>query len=375
MESGLGQMSIMKIKAINDLHRHTQPLQLELSATIARVLQSGWFVLGPEVAAFEHEFASYCGTTHCVSLANGTDALELALRALGIGPGKTVLTVANGGMYSSVGIMATGALPIYADVSNDSLLVNVTEVERMLAAQRIDAVIVTHLYGLLAGIEGVVRLAHALGIPVVEDCAQAHGAQRGGRKAGAFGDIACFSFYPTKNLGALGDGGAIVTSRQDLADRVKQFRQYGWSSKYSVALAGGRNSRLDEMQAAILRVKLPLLDQWNERRRDIASRYSRGISNPKVVTQGIHGSEYVAHLYIVRTTERDELKQHLMASGIPCDVHYPVPDYAQSAYCDLFPHKHLPVTERACAEVLTLPCFPEMTDAEVDTVIGCVNAW
>jgi dTDP-4-amino-4,6-dideoxygalactose transaminase len=356
----------LALKSINDLHRHTQPIQTQLNAAVTRVLQSGWFVLGPEVTAFEQEFAAYCGTAHCVSLANGTDALELALRALDIGPGKTVLTVANAGMYSSVGILATGATPLYADVSPDTLLLDVAEVKRLLDQQRVDAIIVTHLYGLLADIEDIVKLAQARGIPVVEDCAQAHGAARLGKKAGSFGDIACFSFYPTKNLGALGDGGAIATSRKDLADRVKQFRQYGWGSKYSVTLAGGRNSRLDEMQAAILRVKLPLLDQWNTRRRDIATRYS---------AQKVHGAEYVAHLYVVRCTERDKLRQHLAAAGIPSDVHYPIPDYAQAAYRHQFANTRLAVTEQACAEVLTLPCFPEMTDAEVDAIIACVNAW
>lgn len=363
------------LKAINDLRRHTQPLQTQLNAAVARVIESGWFVLGPEVTAFEQEFADYCGITHCVSLANGTDALELALRALDIGTGKTVLTVANAGMYSSVGILTTGAKPIYADINADTLLIEVAEITRILDSQHVDAIIITHLYGLLADIETVVALANARGIPVVEDCAQAHGALRGGKRAGSFGDIACFSFYPTKNLGALGDGGAIATSRKDLAERVKQLRQYGWGSKYSVTLAGGRNSRLDEMQAAILRVKLPLLDDWNARRRAIATRYTQGIHNPRVATPKLCGIDYVAHLYVVRTTERDALKQHLSDAGIPSDVHYPIPDYTQGAYREQFTSTSLPVTKRACAEVLTLPCFPEMSDAEVDTVIASVNAW
>jgi aminotransferase EvaB len=364
-----------KLKAINDLGRHTLPIQAQLSAALDRVLASGWFVLGPEVSAFEQEFADYCGTTHCVSLANGTDALELALRALGIGAGKTVLTVGNAGMYSSVGILATGATPLYADIHPDTLLLDVAAVSRLLELQRVDAIIVTHLYGQLADIEAVLQLANARGIPVVEDCAQAHGALRGGKRAGSFGAIACFSFYPTKNLGALGDGGAITTSRKDLAERVKQFRQYGWGSKYSVTIAGGRNSRLDEIQAAILRVKLPLLDGWNKRRLAIATRYTQGIRNPRVVTPPLRGSDYVAHLYVVRTAERDALKQHLNDAGIPNDVHYPIPDYAQAAYREQFTATHLAVTARACAEVLTLPCFPEMSDGEVDTVIASVNAW
>lgn len=363
------------LKSINDLNRHTQPIQAALSAAIERVLHSGWFVLGPEVRAFEEEFAGYCGTAHCVSLANGTDALELALRALDIGNGKTVLTVANAGMYGTVAILATGATPVYADIRPDILLMDVADLRRMLDSQPVDAVIVTHLYGLLADIPEIVRLAHARAIPVIEDCAQAHGAMLQGKKAGSFGDIGCFSFYPTKNLGALGDGGAIVTGRTDLAERVRRLRQYGWSGKYHADLAGGRNSRLDEIQAAVLRVMLPLLDQWNARRREIATRYTEKIAHPAVITPAIHAQEYVAHLYVIRAARRDSLKQHLAEAGIPSDIHYPVPDYAQASCRHQFAGIDQPITSRACAEVLTLPCFPEMSDDEIDMVIERVNSW
>lgn len=363
------------LKSINDLSRHTQPMQAALNAAIGRVLQSGWFVLGPEVKAFEEEFAAYCGIAHCVSLANGTDALELALRALGIGRGKTVLTVANAGMYSTVAILAAGATPVYADILPDTLLVDVADMRRILDSQPVDAIIVTHLYGLLADTPEIVRLAHDRGIPVIEDCAQAHGAMLHGRKAGAFGDIGCFSFYPTKNLGALGDGGAIVTGRADLAEQVRRLKQYGWSGKYHADLAGGRNSRLDEMQAAVLRVMLPMLDRWNERRREIAARYTKKIAHPAVITPAIHAQEYVAHLYVIRTTRRDSLKQHLAGAGIPSDIHYPVPDYAQASCRHLFEGIDQPATSRACAEALTLPCFPEMSDSEADMVIDRVNSW
>src|SRR3989338_4412087 len=291
------------LKSINDLNRHTQPIQTALSAAIERVLRSGWFVLGPEVKAFEEEFAGYCGVSHCASLANGTDALELALRALEIGPGKTVLTVANAGMYGTAAILATGALPVYADILPDTLLMDVGDLRRILDRQPVDAVIVTHLYGLLADATEIVRLAHARKIPVIEDCAQAHGAMLRGQKAGSFGDIGCFSFYPTKNLGALGDGGAIVTGRADLAERVRQLRQYGWSSKYHADLVGGRNSRLDEMQAAVLRVMLPMLDRWNGRRREIAARYTKKIAHPAIVAPPIYAEEYVSHLYLIPTTK------------------------------------------------------------------------
>jgi dTDP-4-amino-4,6-dideoxygalactose transaminase len=363
------------LKSINDLGRHTQPLQAKLSAAIERVLRSGWFVLGPEVKAFEEEFAAYCDVAHCVSLANGTDALELALRALDIGPGKTVLTVANAGMYSTVAILATGATPVYADILPDTYLMDIADLQRILGRQQVDAVIVTHLYGLLADVSEVVRLAHARKIPVVEDCAQAHGAMLRGQKAGSFGDIGCFSFYPTKNLGALGDGGAIVTGRADLAEKVRRLRQYGWNDKYHADLAGGRNSRLDEIQAAVLRVMLPLLDQWNNRRREIAARYTEKIAHPAIIAPAIHSEEYVAHLYVIRTARRDSLKQHLAEAGIPSDIHYPVPDYAQASCRHLLEGADKPATSRACGEVLTLPCFPEMSDNEADMVIDRINSW
>ena len=372
--SPLGK-SFPPLKSINDLSRHTQPIQAVLNAAMERVLRSGWFVLGPEVSAFEAEFAGYCGVPHCVSLANGTDALELALRALDIGPGKTVLTVANAGMYSTIAILATGASPAYADIVPETHLLDAADLRRRLEAQRVDAVIVTHLYGLLGDVPEIVRLARAREIPVIEDCAQAHGASMLGKKAGCFGDIGCFSFYPTKNLGALGDGGAVATARGDLAEKVRRLRQYGWGSKYRAEIAGGCNSRLDEIQAALLRAMLPLLDGWNLRRREIATRYTRQIDHPAVVTPKIHAQEYVAHLYVVRSARRDDLKRHLAEAGIPTDIHYPVPDYWQDSCRSSFAGVKRAVTEQACGEVLTLPCFPEMTDDEVDRIGQRINSW
>lgn len=363
------------MKSINNLNLHIKPIALEIEQAISRVIASGWFVLGPEVHAFESEFSVYCGAKYCVSLANGTDAIELALRALNIGKNSNVLTVANGGLYSTTAILATGANPIYADVQPDTFLIDFSNVASLINEQRIDAIVVTHLYGLMADIVSIVDLAQGKNIPVIEDCAQAHGAMLNGKKVGTFGDIGCFSFYPTKNLGALGDGGAVITNRLELNDRVKQLRQYGWSSKYNATLAGGRNSRLDEIQAAVLRVKLPLLDNWNARRREIARKYSLGIHHEKIVTPSVHGKEYVAHLYVIKTSNRENLKLYLSKAGIPSDVHYPVSDYRQPCYSNLFPHVNKPVTEQLCAETFTLPCFPEMTDAEVDMIINRINTW
>jgi dTDP-4-amino-4,6-dideoxygalactose transaminase len=366
----------MTLSAINDLRRHTSSMQAELSAVVARVIQSGWFVLGPEVKQFEQEFAAYCGAAHAITLANGTDALELALRALGVGPGSRVLTVANAGMYSTTAINAVGATPIYIDITADTLLLDVDRLEEaLIESPRPDAVVVTHLYGLLADVERVVAIAKSRGLPVIEDCAQAHGAMAHGKRAGTFGTLGCFSFYPTKNLGALGDGGAVVTDDAELAATIRQLRQYGWSEKYVSSRPGGRNSRLDEMQAAVLRAKLPRLDKWNQRRRSIASRYSMEIQQPKLRCPRVEGDNYVAHLYVVRTTDRHGLRSHLSSCGVPSDIHYPVPDYRQPSIADRFGQVSLPVTEAACQEVLTLPCFPEMTDDEVSAVIASVNSW
>lgn len=366
----------MKIKSINDLQRHTENLHDGLATAISKVIDSGWFVLGNEVKKFEEEFAEYCGGSHCVSLANGTDALEFALRALDIGPSSNVITVANAGTYSSIAILAVGATPVYAEINEHTLLVDTSNIEQILNSQRVDAIIVTHLYGSVADIDKVIELARRYDIPVVEDCAQAHGAIYNGKKVGTFGDIGCFSFYPTKNLGAIGDGGAIVTNNDNIAARVASLRQYGWERKYFVGLPGGRNSRLDEMQAAVLRFKLPFLDRWNTRRREIAAQYSEHLDNARIELRAIDFSEsYVAHLYVIRTKEREKLKQYLTERGVPFDIHYPVPDYAQPAFKQLIPKFKLSITEQACNEALTLPCFPEMTNDEVHAIIGYVNSW
>ena len=366
----------MRIQAINDLQRHTNTMRTEINAALSRVVDSGWFVLGPEVKAFEQEFAEYCGAANCVSLANGTDALEIALRALRVGPGKKVITVANAGMYGTTAILAAGAEPLFVDIDATTLLIDEARFREALGAEQdVAAVLITHLYGLVGDVRGLVALAHSAGVSVIEDCAQAHGARVDGKCAGTFGDIGCFSFYPTKNLGALGDGGAIVTNDAGLADSARKLRQYGWSEKYRATEAGGRNSRLDELQAAVLRAKLPRLDGWNHSRRRIATRYSTEIKHPRVVCPHVHGENHVAHLYVVRANGRDDLRAHLSARGVPSDVHYPIPDNRQPSIAYRFPGVANPVAEASCGSVLTLPCFPELTDDEMDSVISAVNAW
>ncbi|MES1981092.1 MAG: DegT/DnrJ/EryC1/StrS family aminotransferase [Pseudomonadota bacterium] len=359
---------------INDLLRHNQSLIGEVSTAAISVLESGWYVLGKQVKEFEQEFAQYCQTEHCISVANGTDALELALRALGLGMGSQVITVANAGAYSTTAILAVGALPVYVDINADTLLLSIEHL-RCLINDETKAIVVTHLYGQAAPVHEVLALAAKYDIPVIEDCAQAHGAVLNGRRVGSFGALGCFSFYPTKNLGAAGDGGAITTNDAVLAKRVQMLRQYGWQSKYEIALVGGRNSRMDEMQAAILRVKLPHLDNWNRRRFEISQLYITGIRHPLVTLPHIAADSFVGHLFIIRAEKRDELRDHLKQTQITSEIHYPIPDYRQIAFAALFAGVELPATEHACRVILTLPCFPEMTDVEIQHVIEAVNRW
>jgi len=364
--------------AVNDLRRHNAPLRTALDAAIARVQDRGHYILGAEVEAFEREFAAYCGTAACIAVANGTDALELALRALDIGAADEVATVANAGGYASTAIRAVGATPIYIEIDGASLLIDAASLSQCVTP-RTRAVIVTHLYGRMADVDAIARVANDHRLAVIEDCAQAHGASRDARKAGTFGALGCYSFYPTKNLGALGDAGAVITNDATLAAKLGALRTYGWSGKYRVAVHGGRNSRMDEVQAAVLRVMMSHLDAWNGRRREIADRYLDAIENPAIVlppavSDNEPGAD-VAHLFVARTTAREELRAHLANAGVATDVHYPVPDYSQAAWTRGRSTPILERTERACAEVLTLPCYPELTNEEIAAVAAACNSW
>ena len=320
-------------------------------------------------------FADYCGVSHAVAVANGTDAIELALRATGVQRGDSVATVANAGFYATTALLAIGAEPVFVDIDVETQLMSAGALDNLLDKVAASCVIVTHLYGLLADMESILSICAARRVPVIEDCAQAHGASRHGQRAGSFGLAGCFSFYPTKNLGALGDGGIVITSDDCIAQRVFALRQYGWKKKYDVAYLGGRNSRLDEIQAAILTAKLPHLDSWNRARRYIASRYSSEILHPRIRCPSIPGEDHVAHLYVIRANGRDDLRRHLKSKNVASEVHYPIPDYRQSCFSTKPVTANLPNTDRAAAEVLTLPCFPEMMDVEVDAVINALNTW
>jgi dTDP-4-amino-4,6-dideoxygalactose transaminase len=374
MAAGAARGRLRRMIALNDLSRQHAPLRAALDAAIARVNDRGYYILGPEVEAFEREFAAYCGAASCVAVGNGTDALELALRALDVGEADEVATVANAGGYATTAIRATGATPVYVDIDADLLGMDPALLVHAITP-RTRALVVTHLYGRLAHVDAIARLAKERGVALIEDCAQAHGAALDGRKAGTFGAIGCYSFYPTKNLGALGDAGALVTSDPALAARIGELRTYGWRGKYQVMTPGGMNSRMDELQAAVLRVKLPHLDAWNVRRRHIALRYAAAIEEPLIeLPPTLPGSDDVVHLYVVRVKERDALRAHLKAAGVATDIHYPVPDHRQPGWADAKPPR-LPLTERACDEVLTLPCYPELKEAEIAAVAAACNAW
>ncbi len=357
---------------LNDLKRQQLALGAELKAAVCKVCDRGWYALGEEVRGFEAEFASYCGVANCIALNSGTDALELALRCLGIGDDDVVVTVANAGGYASTAIRLVGATPHYVDV--DGFSMNMTAASLQDAIADVSAVIITHLYGRLAAMDELVAIARGAGVPVIEDASHAHGARRAGRRAGAMSNLACFSFYPTKNLGAAGDAGAIVTDDEGLSKRCRQLAQYGWSTRYNAELAGGRNSRMDEMQAAVLRIKLPHLDGWNDRRRQIAAQYEQGLQNIPQLRLHTRGTDDdTVHLFVVECQDRDTVVEDLQKAGVGAAAHYPVADHRQRAFADCHRSESLSVTEALCDAVMSLPCYPEITDDEVATVIGAVR--
>jgi aminotransferase EvaB len=360
---------------INDLRLHNLAITAELEAATKRVISSGWFALGPEVASFEATFAAWCGAAWCCGLANGTDAIELGLRALGVKRDSEVIVAANAGMYAGTAILAIGAEPVYADIDPATLNIDSADVARCISS-RTTAIIATHLYGRLCDMPALRGLADQHKIPLLEDCAQAHGAALAGKKAGTWGDAAAFSFYPTKNLGALGDGGAVVTSRRDILDTVMLLRQYGWESRYKVARSGGSNSRLDELQAALLQVKLPYLDEWTRKRQALGMFYAQAISHPLVQVSPFAAESHVYHLYVVRCSRRDALKLFLGERGIAAEIHYPYLDYQQPVFSGQpVAQTNLPNSELAVKEILTLPCYPELSLADAKYVADTINAW
>jgi dTDP-4-amino-4,6-dideoxygalactose transaminase len=337
----------------------------EIDAAIDNVLTNGRYILGPEVEAFEKEFAEYCGVKHAVGVGSGTEALHIALAAMGITNGVEVITTAHTAVATASAIRLCGATPVFVDIDPKTWTLDPRLIEEAITPKT-KAIVPVHIYGQPADLAPIL----ALGVPVLEDCAQAHGAKYGGRRVGSMGVLGAFSFYPTKNLGAIGDGGAVVTDSDDLAHRMRLLREYGWAERY-ISSSDGWNSRLDELQAAILRVKLRHLDDDNARRRAIAKKYDEALAGSNVITPAKRDDvEHVYHLYVVTTDRRDELQQHLRDRGIGALVHYPVAVHKQPAYAT---NDSLPNTERAARTVLSLPMYPELTDDDQEQVIRAVQ--
>lgn len=357
-----------------DLGRQVEAMRPELDRAVGDVLDAGRFVLGEPVEAFERAFAEYCGVRHAIGVASGTDAIGIALRAVGIGPGDEVITVANTCVPTISGIEQTGAVPVLVDADPLSLTLDPAALEGTLS-ERTRAILPVHLYGQCADMAPILAFARAHGLKVVEDAAQAHGAEYDGRRAGSLADAAAFSFYPTKNLGALGDAGAVVTDDPEIAERARLLRTYGERRRYESVLHG-TNSRLDTVQAAILRAKLRRLDSWNERRREIAQIYLESLAgSPLELPREVESRRHVYHLFVVETRERDVFRRELGNRGVETLVHYPRAVHQQPAYADLArPAGGLAVSERLVREIVSLPLYPELRDDEIVLVADAVRA-
>ncbi len=357
-----------------DPHAQYAAHRAEIDAAMARVLDAGRYILGEETRAFEREFTEYLAVGHGIGAGSGTEALHLALAACQIGPGDEVITVSHTAVATVAAIELLGARPALVDIDPDTYTLDPRRLESAITP-RTRAIIPVHLYGAPADLDEILSIARAHGLRVIEDCAQAHGATYRGRRVGAWGDLAAFSFYPTKNLGAIGDGGFVATHDAALAERVRLLREYGWAERYVSAIAGW-NSRLDELQAAILRVKLRHLDADNARRQALAAIYDErlppAVQKPIAPANGAH----VYHLYVIRHPQRDRLADFLREKGIGTGIHYPVPIHLQPAYRGrLAGEGSLPETERAAKEILSLPMYPELSAEQVRQVAEAIRAF
>jgi dTDP-4-amino-4,6-dideoxygalactose transaminase len=353
--------------------REVVEIKPEIDRAIQGVLESGWFVLGEQGKAFEAEFAAYCGVRFCVGCASGTEALALALMALGIGAGDEVVTTDLSAVPTLSAISMTGAKPVMVDVEEETCLLDAGLVEARITPKT-KALMPVHLYGQPCDLEALQRLAQKYGLPLVEDACQAHGSEYQGKKTGSLGTLAAFSFYPSKNLGCYGDGGAVTTDSEELYEKLTKLRNYGQSRRYYHDSIG-INSRLDEIQAAVLRVKLKHLDAWTRRRHEIAARYNALITNPRVTKPGIRpGRKTNYHLYVVKVEGRDRVQEQLAQAGVQTLIHYPVPMHRQKAYAQLgYAPAEFPVTGRCTERILSLPMYPQLTDAEVEYACAQIN--
>ncbi len=350
----------------------------ELDAAITEVMESGWYIFGSRLKRFENNFAGYLGTSHCIGVANGTDAILLALRAVGVKAGDAVITVSHTAVATVAAIDWMGAVPVLVDIGPDTYTLDPQKVEDTLQSEigkKIKAIIAVHLYGHPADMDTLIEIANRYGIGLVEDCAQAHGATFNSQKVGSIGMCGTFSFYPTKNLGAFGDGGAIVTNNSEIAERIHLLQQYGWRERY-ISEVAGYNSRLDELQAAILDCKLAWLDDGNQRRREIAQQYNLGLQGlPISLPVERAGCGHVYHQYVVKRSVRDALSKHLEAMGIRTAILYPMPVHLQPGYRDrvVLGQGGMQVTETIVKEILSLPIFPELSDLDIEKVVEAVR--
>ncbi len=355
-----------------DLSRQNEELAGEFAAAFSRFMQEGNFILGPEVASLEEEFTAYCGATAGVGVASGTDALLLSLKALGIEPGDEVITAALSAPPTAVAISLAGAQPVFADIDPVSRCLSPHALREKVSGRTRCAVVV-HLYGRMADMPEIAGIAEECGLALIEDCAQAHGASLLGRAAGTWGQAGCYSFYPTKNLGAYGDGGMVVTGDDDLASHLRSLRDYGRTDRDRLGEIGF-NSRLDELQAAFLRIKLVRLEAWNRRRRELARRYLEGLAGLPLGLPDWDGERnHCFHLFVVEYEERDDLRIHLAKRGIQTAVHYPVPLHLQEPYlAGGLPSCSCPAAERTARRVLSLPLYPHLSDEEQDRIIEAI---
>lgn len=348
--------------------------QSEYEEAALRALRSGWYVLGPEAEAFEREFAAFTGAKYCVGLNSGLDALTLAVRALDIGSGDEVIVPAHTFIATALGITGNGAAPVFVE-PDEFYNIDADRIEAAVTS-RTRAIMAVHLYGQASNMPKIMAVAEKYKLPVIEDCAQSHGARFGDTMTGRFGTIGCFSFYPTKNLGAFGDAGAVITDDEALAGKIRMTRNYGSRVKYRNELPGV-NSRLDEIQAALLRVKLKHLPELTAERKNIAARFLEGIKNPRLILPGTReGADHVYHQFVVRTDRRDEFKSYLAGNGIDTVIHYPVPPHLADCYKKLgYKKGDFPRTESYAAQVISLPMFNDMTRKENEYVIDVCNKW
>lgn len=347
-----------------DLKMEYEELMKEINQAVQTVLESGQFILGKEVETFEKEFSKYVGTKFGIGVNSGSDALFVALKTLGIGKGDEIITVSHTFISTVDAISRNEANPVFVDVDLETYTIDIAQIEKKISPKT-RAIIPVHLYGHPADMEPIMEIAEKHNLFVIEDACQAHGAQYKHAKVGGIGHIGCFSFYPSKNLGAYGDAGMITTNNEELANKLKKMRNYGESRKYYYDFVGV-NSRLDEMQAAVLRVKLRYLDEWNEKRRKLAKLYDALLDNTDIVTPVEREyAKHVYHLYVVRHKRRNELQQYLLNRGIETLIHYPIPVHLQEAYKI---NDKLPVTEKICSEILSLPMFPWLKESEVEEI-------